>query len=49
MFEAFNEYGNEYKQNMNIVFHISSVHCTIPNVYAENRQIVKCVQNKVEE
>ena len=49
MFEVINEYGNEYKQNMNIVFHISSINCTIPNVYVENRQIVKCVQNKAEE
>ena len=49
MFEVFNEYSNEYKQNMNIVFHVSSLNCTIPNVYVENRQIVKCVQNKAEE
>ena len=48
MFEASYEYGNEYKQNVNIVFYISLIHCTIPNVYAENRQIVKFVQNKVE-
>ena len=46
MFEVFNEYSNEYKQNMNMVFHVSSIDCTIPNVYEENRQIVKCVQNK---
>ena len=49
MFEVINEYSNEYKQNMNIVFHVSSINCTIPNVYVENRQIVKCVQNKAEE
>ena len=49
MFEVIDEYSNEYKQNMNIVFHVSSINCTIPNVYVENRQIVKCVQNKAEE
>ena len=49
MFEVINEYSNEYKQNMNIVFHVSSINCTIPNVFVENRQIVKCVQNKAEE
>ena len=49
MFEAFYEYRNEYKINVNLLFYMSSVHCTIPNVYAKHRQIVKCVQNKVEE
>ena len=49
MFEVIDEYSNEYKQNMNIVFHVSSINCTIPNVFVENRQIVKCVQNKAEE
>ena len=49
MFEVIDEYSNEYKQNMNIVFHVSSINCTIPNVYVENRQILKCVQIKAEE